>query len=159
MDLTEDKFSKVKDWLIEEGLMRKEVPDEMADWHYVVEFPQKSNQVSDVLKPKDRRIVLLITGIVLSENHFRAFNSLTEEKKRKLIHRWKMDLIFRKADFRFLPDSFNLQKVEFSLPVFEDELSKSTVIHGLRELFKCKLYIIWNVQHEFDRHPETSYYI
>ncbi|RLI81588.1 hypothetical protein DRP07_07115 [Archaeoglobales archaeon] len=151
MPFNKDVFSSVKDWLIEEGILKSEVPDEMADWHYVVEFPAKSNQVSDIIKPKNRRMILLLSGIVLSETHYKAFSSLTPEEKQKLVHRWKMDLIFRKADFRFIPDSMNLQRIEFSIPIFEDGLSKSSVIEALRELFKCKLYIIWNVQHEFDK--------
>ena len=151
-----DVFSLVKEWLLEEGILKSEVPDEMADWHYVVEFPAKSNQVSDIVKPKDKRMILLLSGIVLSESHYRAFNSLTPEEKQKLVHKWKMDLIFRRADFRLIPDAMNLQRVEFSIPIFEDALSKSSVIEALRELFKCKLYIIWNVQHEFDRFSDVN---
>ena len=151
-----DVFSSVKDWLLEEGILKSEVPDEMAEWHYVVEFPAKSNQVSDIIKPKDRKMILVLSGIVLSESHYKAFNSLTPEEKQKLIHKWKMDLLFRRADFRLIPDAMNLQRIEFSIPIFEDSLTKTSVIEALRELFKCKLYIIWNVQHEFDRFTDVN---
>jgi hypothetical protein len=149
-------LSEVKKWLLEEEILKSEVPDDAADWHYVVEFPAKSNQVADIIKPKGKNMILLLSGIVLSEQHYRAFNSLTLEKKKNLIHRWKMDLIFRRVDFRMLPDAVNLQRIEFSLPIFEDELKKSTLIEGLREIFKCKLYIIWNVQYEFDKFSEPN---
>ncbi len=142
---------KIKQWLIEEGILKAEIPDERAEWHYVVEFPQNSNQVSDVLKPIDKDVVIVISGIVLSENHYKALHSLSYEKKRNLIFKWKMDLLFREAEFRMIPNDEMLQRIEFSAIIYPDELKKSVLIKALREIFRCKLYIIWNVRHEFDK--------
>jgi hypothetical protein len=152
-------FDMVKEWLVEEGIFKKEIQDENADWHYLVEFPISSNHVTDIIKPKDKKVVLLVSGIVLSEKHQRAFNNLSEEEKKKLVHKWKMDLLFRNADFRFIPDSLSLKSVEFTIPIFEDEIGKGKLMNGLREIFKCKLYIIWSVQMELKEVGEPSMYI
>ncbi|HIP62958.1 MAG TPA: DUF2299 domain-containing protein, partial [Archaeoglobus profundus] len=32
-----------------------------------------------------------------------------------------------------------------------EELTKPKLMEALREIFRCKLYIIWSVNHEFER--------
>ncbi len=146
----------VKNWLVEEGIFKSELPDEVAEWHYVVEFPPDSRQVTDIIKPKGKNIVLIISGLVLAENHYRALHSLPADKKRNLIHKWKMDLLFRKAEFRMMPDAENVQRIDFSIPIYLEELTKPKLFEALREIFKCKLYVIWNLHHEFDRKGDVD---
>ncbi|HIP25757.1 MAG TPA: DUF2299 domain-containing protein [Archaeoglobus profundus] len=142
---------KVKHWLIEEGIFKTEVPDDNADWHFVVEFPSGSNQISDIIKLKGRDLVVVVSGIILAEHHYKALHSLPKEKKRNLIFKWKMDLLFRKAEFRMLPDAENIRQIEFQVPIYVEELTKPKLMEALREIFKCKLYIIWSVNHEFEK--------
>ncbi|HID43480.1 MAG TPA: DUF2299 domain-containing protein [Archaeoglobaceae archaeon] len=142
---------KVKQWLVEEGIFKKDVPDKKAEWHYLVEFPAGSNQMTDIVKPENKDVILVLSGIALSERHYRALHSLTSDKKRNLIHRWKMDLLFRKAEFRMHPESGDLQRIDFSVPIYTDEIKKSVLMEALREVFRCKIYIIWNLKHEFGR--------
>jgi len=142
---------KVKHWLIEEGIFKTEVPDDNADWHFVVEFPIGSNQISDIIKLKGRDLVVVVSGIILAEHHYKALHSLPKEKKRNLIFKWKMDLLFRKAEFRMLPDAENIRQIEFQVPIYVEELTKPKLMEALREIFKCKLYIIWSVNHEFEK--------
>jgi len=142
---------KVKQWLIEEGIFKTEVPDDNADWHFVVEFPIGSNQISDIIKVKGRDLVVVVSGIILAEHHYKALHSLPKEKKKNLIFKWKMDLLFRKAEFRMLPDAENLRQIEFQVPIYIEELTKPKLMEALREIFRCKLYIIWSVNHEFEK--------
>ena len=149
-------MDKVKQWLMEEGILKAEVPDENAEWHYVVEFPPGSNQISDVVKPAGKDFILVISGLVLSEKHYKALHSLPHDKKKNLIHKWKMDLLFRKAEFRMLPNAESLQRIDFTIPIYLEDLRKSVLFDALREIFRCKLYVIWNLQHEFDKKGDVD---
>ncbi|ADB58695.1 DUF2299 domain-containing protein [Archaeoglobus profundus] len=146
----------VKSWLVEEGILKAEVPDENAEWHFLVEFPPNSKQMCDVIKLKHKDIVLVVSGIVLSDDHYKALHSLPEEKKRALIHRWKIDLLFRNAEFRMIPDAENVKQIEFQVPLYLEELTKSELMKALREVFKCKLYIIWSVNYEFEKRKDLD---
>lgn len=146
----------VKGWLIEEGILKAEVPDENAEWHFLVEFPQNSKQMNDIVKLKGKDIVLVVSGVVLSDEHYKALHSLPKEKKRVLIHRWKMDLLFRNAEFRMIPDAENVKQIEFQVPIYMEELTKPKLMSALREVFKCKLYIIWNVNYEFEKRKDLD---
>ena len=144
---------QVKRWLVEEGIFKSEVPDENADWHFVVEFPAESGQISDIIKIRGRDLVLVVSGVILADEHYRALHSLPPEKKRRIIFKWKMDLLFRKAEFRMIPDADNIRQIEFQIPIYLEELTKPKLMEALREIFKCKLYIIWSVNYEFEK-PE-----
>lgn len=146
----------VKEWLKEEDIFKKEVADDDSEWHYVVQFPSESNQVSDIIKPQGKDFILVLSGLALSEKHTRAFNSLPSNKKRDLMHQWKMDLLFRDAEFKMHSEKENLQRVDFSLPIYAENVKKSALMDGLREVFRCKMYIIWNLQHEFEGYSDVD---
>lgn len=141
---------EIKKWFIDEGIFKEEISDEKAEWHFLVEFPSNSKQVSDVLKPKNKDIIVVASGIALSEEHYRAMSSLPAKKRNEIIYRWKMDLLFRKAEFRIRAEGGNVQRIEFSIPVYLEEASRGEIMSSLREVFRSKMYIIWSLQHEFE---------
>ena len=140
---------EVKDWVTGEGIFKREIDDELAHWHYVVEFPLESGQVSDILMPKGKDLILVVSGLVFAEEHYKALHALPPNKKKDIIFKWKMDLLFRNAEFRMIPDDMAIQRIDFSMPVYLEELTKPKLFEALREVFKCKLYIIWQLDHLF----------
>ncbi|RUM33786.1 MAG: hypothetical protein DSY33_03630 [Archaeoglobus sp.] len=149
MSISGEIGREVKDWVTGEGIFKNEIEDEVAEWHYVVEFPLNSGQVSDIVMPKGKDMILVVSGLVFAEEHYKALHSLPPKKKKEVIFRWKMDLLFRNAEFRMLPDDTSIQRIDFSMPVYLEELTKSRLFEALREVFKCKLYIIWQLNHLF----------
>ncbi len=148
-DFSDEVRAEVLEWIKGEGIFKHEVKDEMADWHYVVEFPLESGQVSDIVMPKGKDFILVVSGLVFAEEHYKALHALPPNKKKELIFRWKMDLLFRNAEFRMIPDDNAIQRIDFSMPVYLEELTKPKLFEALREVFKCKLYIIWQLNHHF----------
>jgi len=149
----------VKEWLIEEEILKAEVPDENAVWHYVVEFPKNSKQMCEIIKPIGKDYILVVSVIVLSENHYKALKSLPYKKRREIIHKWKMDLLFRNVEFRMIPDADDLQRIEFTGIIYDEEITKPKLMNLLREVFKCKLYIIWNAKYELESGDEDYMYL
>ncbi len=149
----------LKEWLIEEGIFRKEIEDEKSEFRYLVEFPSGSGQVCEVLKPKGKDFVLVVGGIVLAEKHYKALHSMDRRKKMELIHKWKMDLLFREVEFRMIPDAENLERIEFQGVIYDEELTKPKLMRMLREVFRCKLYIIWNAKYELERDELEPMYL
>jgi len=141
---------EIKKWFVEEGIFKEEISDEKAEWHYLVEFPAGSKQISDVLKPIKKDVVIVASGIALSKEHYRAMSTLPAKKRNEIIYKWKMDLLFRKAEFRIRANGSNVQKIEFSVPVYLEEASRGEIMDSLREVFRSKMYIIWSLQHEFE---------
>ncbi len=159
MDIFREAGRDVKSWIVSEGIFKQEIQDEAAEWHYVVEFPLESGQVSDIILPKGKDFILVVSGLVFAEEHYRALHNQPLNKKKEIIFKWKMDLLFRKAEFRMIPDDISIQRIDFSMPIYLEELTKPKLFEALREVFKCKLYIIWQLNHLFgdNRSLEAMY--
>ena len=49
---------QVKEWLMEEDMIREKIYDENANFHYIINFP--NNNAMDVIQPRDKEDVILI---------------------------------------------------------------------------------------------------
>ncbi|NOZ59513.1 MAG: DUF2299 domain-containing protein [Euryarchaeota archaeon] len=136
---------KVRGWLQGEGIFREEVETEKTDFHFIVNFPAGSNYVSEVIKPKEREYLIVGTSIQLADEHYKALHSLPKAEKEALLWQWRFDLLFRNAEFRMVPSARELRGVEFTRSIYLEDLSRTALMDALRELFKCKLYVIWRV--------------
>jgi hypothetical protein len=137
--------ARVKSWLEKEGILKDEVENEKAEFHFIVNFPRGSKYISEVIKPKDRDYIIVGSSIQLAEEHYKALHSLPKAEKEALLWQWRFDLLFRDAEFRMVPSAQELKGLEFTRSLYEEEVTRVTLIGALREIFKCKLYIIWRV--------------
>ncbi len=140
-----DLKAKVKDWLEKEGIFKEEVENEKAEFHFLVQFPKGSRYISEVIKPRDRDYIIVGSSIQLADEHYKALHSMPKAEKEALLWQWRFDLLFRDAEFRMVPSAQELKGLEFTRSIYEEEVTRSTLIGALREIFKCKLYIIWRV--------------
>ncbi|WP_456474489.1 DUF2299 domain-containing protein [Candidatus Pyrohabitans sp.] len=147
---------KVKGWLEKEGIFKEEIDNENAEFHFLVQFPKGSNYISEVIKPKDRDYLIIGSSIQLAEEHYRALHSLPKTEMNALLWQWRFDLLFRDAEFRMVPSAQELKGMEFTRSLYEEDLSKSMLINALREIFKCKLYIVWRVAQMMGREESTE---
>lgn len=146
--MAEDKSElkeKVKGWLEKEGILKEEVENEKAEFHFIVNFPRGSTYISEVIKPKERDYLIVGSTIKLADEHYKALHSLPKAEKEAMLWQWRFDLLFRDAEFRMVPSAKELQGLEFTMTIYEEELSRVALMKALREIFKCKLYVIWRV--------------
>jgi|Deesub1362A_J573_1020465.scaffolds.fasta_scaffold01000_5 hypothetical protein len=136
---------KVKGWLEKEGILKDEVENEKAEFHFLAQFPRGSKYISEVIKPKDRDYIIVGSSIQLAEEHYKALHSLPKAEKNALLWQWRFDLLFRDAEFRMVPSAQELKGVEFTKALYVEDVNRSALINALREIFKCKLYIVWRV--------------
>ncbi len=143
--MSEDIKDKVKGWLEKEGIFKEEVEDERADFHFVVEYPRGSGQSCEVIKLKDKDNIILGSRIVISEQHFKALHSLPSNQKENLLWQIRYDLLFREPEFRMIPNAKEFKAMEFTKIIYGEELTFPLLMNNLREIFRCKLYIIWRM--------------
>ncbi len=136
---------KVRVWLEKEGILKEEIETEKSEFHFIVNFPAGSNYISEVIKPRERDYLIVGSSIQLAEEHYRVLHSLPKAEKEALLWQWRFDLLFRNAEFRMVPNARELKGVEFTRSIYLEDLTRTSLVEALREIFKCKLYIIWRV--------------
>ncbi|MGD0817532.1 MAG: DUF2299 family protein [Methanomassiliicoccales archaeon] len=150
----EDLGKKVKDWLVEAGIYRDKVPDDKANWHYVVEIGPAA--VLDVAQQKGKEdMVIIASGITLSKQHYDALRSLPRSKRDELLWDMRFQLLFQPCDFAMLPSETDLQTFQFTRGLFQDGLTKQALMDSLAMVHRCKLFVNWKMIQIFGENPKT----
>jgi len=136
---------KIKEWLEGEGVFKEEVEDENAEFHYAGEYPPRSGQHIEVIKPPGGDKLLIGSRISLGKDHLNALHNLPQKQKDDLLWQVRFDLLFRGPEFRMVPSARDLEAMEFTKTLYEEELSKPKFMEELQEIFRCKLYLIWRL--------------
>lgn len=141
----------IRNWLIDEGFYKKDVEDESADFHFIIEVPPGSNQVIDIIAPKGRDLLLVASGIRLSDEHYSKVMGLSEKEREKLMWEIRFDLLFLTTEFQIVPDAMNPQLFQFTRKLYPENLTRQLLMDAISEVHKCKLYVVWKMRQRFDR--------
>jgi hypothetical protein len=149
-------MEKVRNWLVEEGIYKDALPDQEATFHFIVNFPPNSPHILHIIQPKMRKdLLLFMGGIELSKEHYEALKALPKAQRDQILWDMKFQLLFKAVDFQMTPNLEELKALQFTKPVYFDGLNKNEFMNGLREVFKCILFIIWKMVQLFGERPVT----
>ncbi len=153
-----DFVEKIRNWLVEEGMYKDKVADEAARVHFVAEVPPNSGQVVDVIFPKNRDdMVIVASGVKLAEEHYRSLMSLNREKREEVLWDMRFRLLFLETGFQILPSVENPQIFQFTRELYFDGLNKNVFMDALRQVHRCKLFVIWTMHRLFGRAKGEDY--
>ena len=133
--------STIRDYLIEEGLLRKKIKDPKLEFGFQFAFPPgQGGHIMAVFKPKNKNLIIVSSGTQISDQHINALNLLKNDKK---LH-YFMDL----RKFFLLKDVFfridvNHYRYEISDQKFLKEdriISKNSLFKSIRKVFNCAAY-------------------
>ncbi len=141
----------VRFWLEDEGIFRKEVDDMNADFHFIVEVPPGSNQVIDIIAPRNKSLVLVASGVKLSDEHYSAVMSMDEKERERFMWDIRFSLIFLRTEFQIIPNAISPQLFQFTRKLYQEDLTRQLLMDAIGEVHKCKLFIIWKMREKFDR--------
>jgi len=147
--------NKVQKWLSDEGLFRQKVPDENANFHFVINYPE--GHILDVIQPKGKEdMVLIACATNVSPEHQTEIRKLKPEKKDEFIWEFRFLLNSQFVDFQLQHPENILQSFLITDEIFEDGLSKDRLISSVKTIFRAKLHGIWKIQMEFGMYEEGS---
>ncbi len=149
---------RVREWLVDDGIYKDKIPDENADYHFLAEIPPGSGQYIDVVFPKNRGdMVIIASGVKLADEHYRSLMSLADERREELLWDIKFKLLFLATGFQILPSAEDPQIFQFTRELYFDGLNKNIFMDSLKQVYRCKLFIIWTMQKNFGSGSVESY--
>jgi hypothetical protein len=140
--------NKVQKWLSDEGLFRQKVPDDNANFHFIINYPQ--DHVLDVIQPKGKEdVVLIACATNVSPEHQSEIKKLKAKKREQFMWDFRFLLNSQLVDFQLQHPENILQSFLITEEIFEDGLSKDRLISTVKKIFRAKLQGIWKIQMEF----------
>ena len=74
--------STIRDYLLEEGLLRKKIKDPKLEFGFQFAFPPgQGGHIMAVFKPKNKNLIIISSGTQISDQHINALNLLKNDKK------------------------------------------------------------------------------
>jgi len=147
--------NKVQKWLSDEGFFRQKVPDDNANFHFIINYPE--DHILDVIQPKGKEdMVLIACATNVSPEHQAKIRKLKLEKKENFMWEFRFLLNGQFVDFQLQHPENILQSFLITDEIFEDGLSKDRLISSVKKIFRAKLQGIWKIQMEFGMYEERS---
>ncbi len=133
---------QVRNWLLEEDIIREKIYDENANFHYIINFP--NNNAMDIINPKTKEDVLIIgCATEVSQEEQRIIKSSPKEMNQEFIWKIRFSLNEMFLDFELEHPNDQLTRFIITEDIFEDGLTKHTLIKTIKKVFKGKLQCIW----------------
>lgn len=133
---------RIREWLVTEGLFKEEISDDTSNFHFLINYPDK--HVLDIIQPKHKEDMVIIgcTSEIGAEQVDLIKNS-SDEKKEKFI--WNIRFVLNQflLDFELEHPENILQRFIISEEIYEDGLTKNSLIMTIKKVFKGKLQCIW----------------
>ena len=133
---------QVRNWLMEEDLIREKIFDENANFHYIINFP--NNNAMDIINPKGKPDILLIgCATEVSQEEQNIIKSSPKDINQEFILKIRFALNEMLLDFELDHPNDQLKRFIITDDIFGDGLSKHVLIKTIKKVFKGKLQCIW----------------
>ena len=133
---------QIRNWLMEEDLIREKIFDENANFHYIINFP--NNNAMDIIQPKSKEDVLIIgCATEVSQEEQNIIKNSPKKVNQEFIWNIRFSLNEMLLDFELEHPNDQLKRFIITEDIFEDGLSKHVLIKSIKKVFKGKLQCIW----------------
>jgi len=132
----------IREYLIQEGLLRQNLPDSEKKLEFGFQFvfpPGPVSQNMFVLKPKQKNLIVISCRIQISPQHVTALNSLKDNKKMQFFVDLRKFFLLKDIFFRI---DINNYRYEISDQIFlkKGSISKNSFFRSVRKVFTCAAY-------------------
>ena len=133
---------QIRNWLMEEDLIREKIYDENANFHYIINFP--NNNAMDVIQPKSKEDVLIIgCATEVSQDEQNIIKDSPKHINQEFIWKIRFALNEMLLDFELEHPNDQLKRFIITEDIFEDGMSKHVLTKSIKKVFKGKLQCIW----------------
>ncbi|MBD3339654.1 MAG: DUF2299 domain-containing protein [Candidatus Lokiarchaeota archaeon] len=142
MDANETKIQAlIREYLLEEGLLRKKVKDPKIEFGFQFQFPPGPlSKVMFVIKPKNKDLIVITLGTQISKQHISALNSLEKKRKLEFFLELRKYFLLKDVFFRIDPNNHRFEISDQKFIEEKEELSKNSFFKSIRRVFNCAAY-------------------
>ncbi len=142
----------IQKWLVDEGMFKNEIPDNNSNFHFVVNYPE--NHVMDLIQPLGKNDMILIgCATEIDPNQIDLIKNAKKKVKQNFIWDIRFTLNNFLLDFELAHPNDELQRFVITDEIYEDGLTKNSLMMSIKKVFKGKLQCIWMLDRTFGENP------
>ncbi|MFX1337936.1 MAG: DUF2299 family protein [Promethearchaeota archaeon] len=133
--------SLIRDYLLEEGLLRKKIKDPKLEFGFQFTFPPgQGGHIMAIFKPKDKDLIIISSGTQISEEHINALNLLKNDKKLQYFIALRKFFLLKDVFFRIDVNQYRYEISDQKFLKEDGTISKNSVFKSIRKVFSCAAY-------------------
>lgn len=133
---------QVREWLMEEDMIREKIYDENANFHYIINFP--ANNAMDIVQPKTKEDIIIIgCATEVSQVEQDIIKNTDKAINQEFIWNLRFSLNEMFLDFELEHPNDQLKRFIITEDIYSDGLTKHVLIKSIKKVFKAKLQCIW----------------
>ncbi|MBD3213288.1 MAG: DUF2299 domain-containing protein [Candidatus Lokiarchaeota archaeon] len=135
----------IRDYLLDEGILRKRIDNENLEFGYQFEFPpfteggNKRGQNMVVYQPKKKDLIIISIATQISPPHVEALESVDGRKIRFFVELKKL-LLLRNLFFRLDIDNYRYEISDQMFITDDEPISKNHFFQTVRKVFNIQAY-------------------
>ena len=138
MSHKKEVVNKIKSWLMEEKMFKKEIKGDGSYFNFQAEY---QGIPFHVLQPKSREdMILIICDLILDEKQKNKVRTLKKEEQTNLLRELQYQMLFIKGQFQMILDEEDyLEKIRLWDTIYYDGLTKDKMMETTFETIKSFL--------------------
>lgn len=139
--------SLVQDYLLDEGLLRKKIPDPKLEFGFQFTFPPGKDPMERpigknmlVYQPKDKNLIVISVGTQISQPHINALNSLDENKKLNFFMDLRKHFLIKDVLYRIDIQNYRYEIIDQLFLPKSENISKNSFFKRIRKVFNSMAY-------------------
>jgi hypothetical protein len=141
---------KIKDWCTDEGIFKNKVPDDNANFHFILNFPPNIPHTIDLIQPKGKEdLIVIVCSTLISPEHLEKIKGLSIKDRMDFLWELKFLLGNRPTQFSMHHPDGILQNLQIVAHIYFDGLTKDRFMKVLGDVYASKLLAVWKIQQKF----------
>ena len=133
--------SLIRDYLLEEGLLRKKIKDPKLEFGFQFTFPPgQGGHIMAIFKPKNKDLIIVSSGTQISDQHIDALNLLKNDKKLHYFIDLRKFFLLKDVFFRIDIDHYRYEISDQKFLKEDKIISKNSIFKSIRKVFNCAAY-------------------
>ena len=133
--------SLIRDYLLEEGLLRKKIKDPKLEFGFQFTFPPgQGGHVMAIFKPKNKDLIIISSGTQISDQHIDALNLLKNDKKLHYFIDLRKFFLLKDVFFRIDVNHYRYEISDQKFLKEDKTISKNSIFKSIRKVFNCAAY-------------------
>lgn len=155
--MSKELEEKIQKWCADEGIFKERIPDDTANFHFILNYPKNIPNPMDIMQPKGKDDLIIIgAGTGISPEHLSKIKALTPKAQEEFLWDFMFMLGNRPTEFHLQMPSGILEMFVASTEIFSDGLTKDRLMRAINEVYKSKLLGIWLIQRRFGIPKDAS---
>jgi|SRR6185369_318784 len=150
---TQDKRSRIQNWLMQEGWKIGEGQHPQASW--IITASQDRGFTLVVAQPSNTRDRIEIqAGVAIGDDHQKSIAALDAPQRQKLFWDLRFDLLKMGVDFSGFDDPVKL--INVTQRMYDDGLTKDRFLQRVTKIKNAQITILWTINRVFNQPPDDD---